>query len=136
TEGESVDNASEWNSMLITARAKRGPHWDVSSQLFQVDKESHLYYDHSPLVVGEATEQEALEPAMQSQGATPSGSAYASPPPGFRRTPSQAISQSDYLLQNGTHLNTPATPSPAPMRPDLNSGRRITRGTAGRDNMY
>ena len=28
------ENASEWNSLLVTARAGRGPYWDVSTQQF------------------------------------------------------------------------------------------------------
>lgn len=27
-----IESASEWNSLLITARAERGPQWDVATQ--------------------------------------------------------------------------------------------------------
>ncbi|CAE6495255.1 unnamed protein product [Rhizoctonia solani] len=41
--------ASEWNSLLISARASRGPQWDVGLQQYLVDKDSNLYYDPTPL---------------------------------------------------------------------------------------
>ncbi|QRV75622.1 hypothetical protein RhiJN_03637 [Ceratobasidium sp. AG-Ba] len=41
--------ASEWNSLLLSARASRGPQWDVGIQQYLVDKESDLYYDPTPL---------------------------------------------------------------------------------------
>ncbi|EPQ54375.1 hypothetical protein GLOTRDRAFT_130489 [Gloeophyllum trabeum ATCC 11539] len=45
-----VESASEWNSLLITARAERGPQWDCGTQQFLVDEGSELYYDPSPLL--------------------------------------------------------------------------------------
>jgi len=48
--GPSSENASEWNSLLISARAQRGPQWDVGTQQFLVEKESELYYDPTPLL--------------------------------------------------------------------------------------
>ncbi|KLO17220.1 hypothetical protein SCHPADRAFT_868500 [Schizopora paradoxa] len=48
--GPSAENASEWNSLLITARAQRGPQWDIGTQQFLVEKESELYYDPTPLL--------------------------------------------------------------------------------------
>ncbi|KAI0322615.1 hypothetical protein OF83DRAFT_1093162 [Amylostereum chailletii] len=45
-----IENASDWNSMLSTARAERGPQWDVGTQQFLVDEHSDLYYDHTPLL--------------------------------------------------------------------------------------
>ncbi|KIJ62807.1 hypothetical protein HYDPIDRAFT_93573 [Hydnomerulius pinastri MD-312] len=47
---QAVESASEWNSLLITARAERGPQWDVGTQQFQVDFGSELYYDATPLL--------------------------------------------------------------------------------------
>ncbi|KAH8994955.1 hypothetical protein EDB92DRAFT_2053083 [Lactarius akahatsu] len=44
-----IESASEWNSLLLTARAERGPQWDVGTQQFQVDEGSCLYFDPSPL---------------------------------------------------------------------------------------
>ncbi|CAE6395993.1 unnamed protein product [Rhizoctonia solani] len=41
--------ASEWNSLLISARASRGPQWDVGLQQYLVDKDSSLYFDPTPL---------------------------------------------------------------------------------------
>ncbi|KAI1797135.1 hypothetical protein LXA43DRAFT_982857 [Ganoderma leucocontextum] len=46
---QAIESASEWNSLLMTARADRGPQWDVGTQLFQVDEGSELYYDPTPL---------------------------------------------------------------------------------------
>ncbi|KAI0303746.1 hypothetical protein B0F90DRAFT_1708679 [Multifurca ochricompacta] len=42
-----IESASEWNSMLLTARAERGPQWDVAHN---IDEGSHLYCDPSPLL--------------------------------------------------------------------------------------
>jgi len=44
-----IESASEWNSMLMTARANRGPQWDVGTQQFMVDEGSELCYDPSSL---------------------------------------------------------------------------------------
>ncbi|CAE6474560.1 unnamed protein product [Rhizoctonia solani] len=46
---KAATQASEWNSLLISARAARGPQWDVGLQQYLVDKESSLYYDPTPL---------------------------------------------------------------------------------------
>jgi len=46
----SMEAASEWNSLLASARAQRGPQWDVGTQQFQVDLGSTLYYDPAPLL--------------------------------------------------------------------------------------
>jgi len=52
TRGRAAERASEWNSLLIAARADRGPQWDVGTQQFMVPRESPLYYDPSPLQAG------------------------------------------------------------------------------------
>ncbi|THH06422.1 hypothetical protein EW145_g4095 [Phellinidium pouzarii] len=46
----SQENASEWNSLLLSARAQRGPFWDIGTQQFLVEKESELYYDSTALL--------------------------------------------------------------------------------------
>ncbi|EIN04869.1 hypothetical protein PUNSTDRAFT_47148 [Punctularia strigosozonata HHB-11173 SS5] len=48
---KAIESASEWNSMLASARAERGPQWDVATQMrvFFVDEGSELYYDPTPL---------------------------------------------------------------------------------------
>ncbi|KIM56948.1 hypothetical protein SCLCIDRAFT_1219985 [Scleroderma citrinum Foug A] len=46
---QAIASASDWNSLLLTARAERGPQWDVGTQQFQVDFGSDLYYDPTPL---------------------------------------------------------------------------------------
>ncbi|KDQ24822.1 hypothetical protein PLEOSDRAFT_52272 [Pleurotus ostreatus PC15] len=61
---QAVESASEWNSMLITARAQRGPQWDIGTQQFLVDDGSDLYYDPTPILeaVKKLTEDEAPKP--------------------------------------------------------------------------
>jgi len=44
-----AEAASEWNSLLIQARAERGPQWDILSQRYLVDEASDLYYDPTAL---------------------------------------------------------------------------------------
>ncbi|KAI9455998.1 hypothetical protein F5148DRAFT_984587 [Russula earlei] len=56
----SIESASEWNSLLLTARAERGPQWDVGTQQFQVEEGSSLYYDPSPLLEYQKEEKQAL----------------------------------------------------------------------------
>ncbi|KAH9945458.1 uncharacterized protein BXZ73DRAFT_38327 [Epithele typhae] len=46
---QAIESASDWNSLLITARAERGPQWDIGTQQFHVDVHSNLYYDPTPL---------------------------------------------------------------------------------------
>ncbi|EAU85388.1 hypothetical protein CC1G_07082 [Coprinopsis cinerea okayama7 len=46
---QAIESASEWNSLLITARAERGPQWDIGTQQFLVEEGSDLYYDATPL---------------------------------------------------------------------------------------
>ncbi|TDL16571.1 hypothetical protein BD410DRAFT_816706 [Rickenella mellea] len=48
--GPTSENASEWNSLLTTARADRGPQWDVGTQQFLVENESELYFDPTVLL--------------------------------------------------------------------------------------
>ncbi|KAF6754462.1 hypothetical protein DFP72DRAFT_371539 [Ephemerocybe angulata] len=54
------ESASEWNSLLMTARAERGPQWDIGTQQFLVEEHSELYYDSTPLfdIVNKLTEEE------------------------------------------------------------------------------
>ncbi|KAL1728601.1 hypothetical protein EV714DRAFT_184771, partial [Schizophyllum commune] len=65
-----VESASEWNSLLMTARAERGPQWDIGTQQFHVDVYSDLYYDPTSLL---ASTRQALgveedeEPSTSSQ---------------------------------------------------------------------
>jgi len=138
SEGEGVANASEWNSMLLTARAARGPQWDVSSQLFQVDKDSHLYYDFTPLMGGdeqsEFSDQQQQPPQCQSQSQsqvqTPSRYSYASPSPSVRRA------ESVYNPGTPNYAGTATPPSARydmPPPPNESGRRRITRNSSGRE---
>ncbi|KAI0775205.1 hypothetical protein BD413DRAFT_471872 [Trametes elegans] len=47
---QAIESASDWNSLLLTARAGRGPQWDVGTQQWLVEEYSELYYDPSPLM--------------------------------------------------------------------------------------
>ncbi|EIW57540.1 uncharacterized protein TRAVEDRAFT_48578 [Trametes versicolor FP-101664 SS1] len=47
---QAIESASDWNSLLLTARAARGPQWDVGTQQWFVDERSELYYDPTPLL--------------------------------------------------------------------------------------
>ncbi|KAH9944814.1 hypothetical protein B0H21DRAFT_694446 [Amylocystis lapponica] len=47
---QAIESASDWNSLLMTARAQRGPQWDIGTQQFLVEEDSELYYDPSPLL--------------------------------------------------------------------------------------
>ncbi|PPQ69311.1 hypothetical protein CVT25_005912, partial [Psilocybe cyanescens] len=66
---QAIESASDWNSLLMTARAERGPQWDVGTQQFLVDKYSDLYYDPTPLLetIRKLTEDEN-GPESASQG--------------------------------------------------------------------
>ncbi|KAI0694611.1 hypothetical protein BC835DRAFT_998515 [Cytidiella melzeri] len=69
---QAIDSASEWNSLLLTARADRGPQWDIGTQQYHVDEHSTLYYDPTPLrehekeskASAEETEKKEQRPAM------------------------------------------------------------------------
>ncbi|KAJ2924864.1 hypothetical protein H1R20_g12223, partial [Candolleomyces eurysporus] len=59
---QSIESASEWNSLLITARAERGPQWDIGTQQFLVEEFSDLYYDPTLLfeAVNKVKEEEGV----------------------------------------------------------------------------
>ncbi|PFH52971.1 hypothetical protein AMATHDRAFT_1703 [Amanita thiersii Skay4041] len=64
---QAIESASEWNSLLMTARAERGPQWDVGTQQFLVDEHSELYYDPTPLL--EAVKKKQNEEKAEEQAA-------------------------------------------------------------------
>ncbi|KAJ8462928.1 hypothetical protein ONZ45_g17759 [Pleurotus djamor] len=95
---QAIESASDWNSLLITARAQRGPQWDIGTQQFLVDEGSELFYDPAPLleVVRKETEDETKpednnKPPMHHQ-----------PPPGIPR-------DRDFPQQHG-HIHLDGTP--------------------------
>ncbi|PCH42426.1 hypothetical protein WOLCODRAFT_73029 [Wolfiporia cocos MD-104 SS10] len=47
---QAIESASDWNSLLLNARAERGPQWDIGTQQFLVEEYSDLYYDPTPLL--------------------------------------------------------------------------------------
>ncbi|KAG8708557.1 hypothetical protein FRC09_001193 [Ceratobasidium sp. 395] len=63
--------ASEWNSLLISARAARGPQWDVGIRQYLVDKESDLFYNPTLLSQTDAPN----DPSRASEA--PDGSEFA-----------------------------------------------------------
>jgi len=73
-----IESASEWNSLLLTARAERGPQWDVGTQQFQVEEGSELYYDPSPLLEYQKEEKQEA-PNIIAIGGMPSSSSNPQP---------------------------------------------------------
>ncbi|KAL0955087.1 hypothetical protein HGRIS_004006 [Hohenbuehelia grisea] len=67
---QAIENASDWNSLLLTARAERGPQWDVGTQQFHVEEFSELYYDSTSLqeAVRKQDEEENGVPESKSSG--------------------------------------------------------------------
>ncbi|KAH9903029.1 hypothetical protein C8Q73DRAFT_661898 [Cubamyces lactineus] len=65
---QAIESASDWNSLLLTARAARGPQWDVGTQLWLVDEHSELYYDPTPLMeyMKESQQNNSDEPSASS----------------------------------------------------------------------
>ncbi|KAI9461618.1 hypothetical protein BJY52DRAFT_1259022 [Lactarius psammicola] len=93
-----IENASEWNSLLLTARAERGPQWDIGTQQFQVDEGSCLYFDPSPLL--EYQKEDKQGPSnVASQSLPPSNS---HPPPHQR---GQAFPMPGHHSANGVGMS-------------------------------
>ncbi|KAH8099958.1 hypothetical protein BXZ70DRAFT_196022 [Cristinia sonorae] len=72
---QAIESASDWNSLLMTARAERGPQWDIGTQQFMVDYRSELYYDPSPLMEylkeGREGEENGDQPNTEGQSQPP-----------------------------------------------------------------
>ncbi|KAK0204925.1 hypothetical protein DFS33DRAFT_1487094 [Desarmillaria ectypa] len=109
---QAIENASEWNSLLIIARAERGPQWDIGTQQFHVDQYSDLYYDNT--VLREITKKPEDESPQESM---PNSQPHRFPdqPSHHPHTPHREPSHRDFPMQNMHH---PATrdASPHPMR--------------------
>jgi len=122
------ESASEWNSLLLTARAQRGPQWDVATQQFLVDRESHLYYDHTPLIPTEpspSTDAEGLPDAGPSDAHhTPSGG------------PFRDLPMSQYYGNTHTSFNSPVSSRAESLAPPSEGRRRITRANGGGNPLY
>jgi len=102
---QAVESASEWNSLLITARAERGPQWDVGTQQFLVDKYSELYYDPTPLLEAvkkqsDAENAEEQQQQQQQQSQQPSHLPYQSHQSSRHHTPR---SDREFHMQNMHH---------------------------------
>ncbi|OBZ72088.1 hypothetical protein A0H81_07923 [Grifola frondosa] len=121
---QAIDSASEWNSLLMTARAERGPQWDIGTQQyvsadsfdlilrtstlpptreiasrFLVDEFSELYYDPTPLRSSYQNE------SRSSNDDPPSA---ANPTPSSRDIPSTPRVHRTPVPHN-TSLNTPTS---------------------------
>ncbi|KAF8135057.1 hypothetical protein EV363DRAFT_1257019 [Boletus edulis] len=106
---QSIEAASEWNSLLIGARAHRGPQWDMGTQQFQVDYGSTLYYDPTPLL--EVLKQQRPQEEDHLQTPVRPGSMQ---PPDFRhesprivRNPSASAVQPNYAYGSPRHPQQP-----------------------------
>jgi len=105
TLAQSIDAASEWNSLLTSARAQRGPQWDVGTQQFQVDFGSALYYDPTPLL--EVLKQQ--RPQEEDHIQTPARPGSMQPPdfrhesPRIARNPSASAVQPNYAYASPRH---------------------------------
>lgn len=105
---QAIENASEWNSLLLIARADRGPQWDIGSQQFHVDQYSDLYYDNTAL--REVTKKPEDEAPQES---TPSSQPH--PPSHHPHTPHREPSHRDFPMPN-MHHSAARDASPHPMR--------------------
>ncbi|KAJ7593104.1 hypothetical protein C8J56DRAFT_856680 [Mycena floridula] len=107
--GQAVESASDWNSLLITARAERGPQWDIGTQRFHVDKYSDLYYDAASLA--EAAKKQLEEdssddqPQSQQQQQPPQQQQQQQPPQHHQQHPSHMHRESsrDFHPMNVHH---------------------------------
>ncbi|KAF9048669.1 hypothetical protein BJ165DRAFT_1461623 [Panaeolus papilionaceus] len=97
-----IESASEWNSRLMTARAERGPQWDVGTQQFLVDKYSDLYYDPTPLreAVKKVTEDEDTE---SNAGQRPSHSSHTNQQVQLSHSMSHSSHGSPHHQSHGQH---------------------------------
>ncbi|KAI9566781.1 hypothetical protein HD554DRAFT_2112381 [Boletus coccyginus] len=102
---QSIEAASEWNSLLTSARAQRGPQWDVGTQQFQVDFGSALYYDPTSLL--EVLKQQ--RPQEEDHIQTPARPGSMQPPdfrhesPRITRNPSASAIQPNYAYGSSRH---------------------------------
>ncbi|KAF8307735.1 hypothetical protein DL93DRAFT_2171545 [Clavulina sp. PMI_390] len=68
---DEMESSSDWNSLLLTARAQRGPQWDVTSQQFMVDRGSDIYYNFTPLMEVHKDKSEPPPPAPEPSSQPP-----------------------------------------------------------------
>ncbi|KAG1804995.1 uncharacterized protein HD556DRAFT_1303504 [Suillus plorans] len=106
---QAVESASEWNSLLITARAERGPQWDVGTQQFHVDQGSDLYYNSSPLMEYQKQQREEENAARTSMQ-----------PPDFRAHDPSRITRNHSTSSNHNYpYASPGMSQVAPRHPNL-----------------
>nr|GAT60755.1 predicted protein [Mycena chlorophos] len=111
---QAIESASEWNSLLISARAERGPQWDVGTQLFQVDKYSELYYD-STLLFEAIKKQGDVENAEQRKQQREAEEQHAQAQQAHREREQERVREAQLQLQNVRQmalLDQPPSPPP------------------------
>ncbi|EKM58264.1 uncharacterized protein PHACADRAFT_26782 [Phanerochaete carnosa HHB-10118-sp] len=133
---QAIESASEWNSLLMTARAERGPQWDIGTQQFLVDEYSSLYYDPTLLReyekegkseesdVPQKIERQSMPPpefSPQMRRGPPSGQGPSSLPFNSPRHPSQMAPGMSFanmgVVPTGQFYgNGDMGPGPSPMR--------------------
>ncbi|KAF9509808.1 hypothetical protein BS47DRAFT_1487772 [Hydnum rufescens UP504] len=153
-----MESSSDWNSLLLTARAQRGPQWDVVTQQFMVDHNSGVYYDSTPLLaIHKEKEKERVRSVAGQQVQARQDAAHFTVASQMHQNQPQHQSimleaagsyrdllQTTYPYSNG---NIPASPagttgngygSDTPYIPPeaLRNPRRTTRGLNGREGMY
>ncbi|KAF7312270.1 hypothetical protein MIND_00240000 [Mycena indigotica] len=118
------ESASEWNSLLITARAERGPQWDVGTQVFHIDQYSELYYDSTPLfdAVKKQSDVEHAEERKQQQQAQEQ---HAQAQQAYREREQERARERELQLQNVQQmalLDQPPSPPPPQQYNNVNPG--------------
>ncbi|KAG6331769.1 hypothetical protein ID866_7322 [Astraeus odoratus] len=109
---QAIESASEWNSLLLTARAERGPQWDVGTQQFHVDVGSDLFYDSTPL--HEAVKQQR---PVEEETAPPRAAPMQTPDfrhesPRISRNPSSSTpGPQNYMYNSPRHPQHPQAPA-------------------------
>ncbi|GBE88368.1 hypothetical protein BKA93DRAFT_926438 [Sparassis latifolia] len=117
---QAVENASDWNSLLMTARAERGPQWDVGTQLFAVDEYSELYYDPSLLLEYQKESREDGDEPSSSSDNKQSSDLPSSPQ--IRRTPSHGSPHTSQMQSQHPGQFHGAPPLTSPRHPYANHG--------------
>ncbi|KAI0926070.1 hypothetical protein AcV5_008634 [Taiwanofungus camphoratus] len=99
---QAIESASDWNSLLMTARAERGPQWDVGTQLFLVDEYSELYYDPSSLL----EYQKESRPSADGEEASTSTNNPTHSAPDFPSTPQAQHRHPPHAMHTPQHHST------------------------------
>ncbi|KAF8339588.1 uncharacterized protein EI90DRAFT_3037168 [Cantharellus anzutake] len=144
-----MESASDWNSILLTARAQRGPQWDVMTQQFLVDRGSPLYYDATALRPGSEEKERPKDEGESQLAEDPSSTHPQEPAPQSiqfetgnaphpqqqQPPPQQIIFAPNSYMPPQAAVNGFGADGYLP--PDvMRNPRRTTRGMNGREGMY